>query len=247
MDYVIRGSVVSQTVPFSFSIMSIPIGFGSESAVCDFLCTKGDLSVRVRARHPFGIRDLQNTVAWSLASILNLIGFYQGTAISHKLEEMQCVDTGVVYDFNSRALPDTAFRCSETFRPIVGDVELDLAKLLHVQELSVATHHLRCAVVYTHFTAAHCRMALEALKNYFNPKPKQDGWKNLEKALRISPSTIAKFRVDAHDLRHSKMKLQSWEQRELALRTAWEVCHRFVRWKILGGNDPLDEKDFPEL
>lgn len=122
-------------------------------------------------------------------------------------------------------------------------LELSLS-LLTNRAISRATFELRCAIRYPDYTALHCRLAIEAIRNASNPDDERDGWGQLRSRLNVKRETIESFKAVANDQRHGKNSHQTWEQRRRCMQIAWEIVHRFSSHTL---NGALDSNTTPEL
>jgi hypothetical protein len=105
-----------------------------------------------------------------------------------------------------------------------------------VPELPTALHDLTSAVRYPRRTFEYCRMAVEAVRRYFDPsttKGHNERWREGEKAmceaLHMTRKSLQALDAIAARSRHGELVYAiSWPMRKRALEFSWELVARFV-------------------
>ncbi len=106
-----------------------------------------------------------------------------------------------------------------------------------IPELATAMHDLSQALRYPSRTMEYCRMALEAIRGYFDPQGNSLSWrqrhvageKAMCEALRLSRAQLVAIEAFAGPSRHgSREVLMDWATRRDALEFSWEAVHRFT-------------------
>jgi len=119
-----------------------------------------------------------------------------------------------------------------------------------VFEFPTALHDLTAASRYPRRTFEYCRMAVEAVRRYFDPptikghaQRQRAGEVAMCDALRVTRKSLQSMDAVAARSRHGELLYTlSWEMRKRALEFAWEVVARFRdhlqgtshdHWKLL--------------
>ncbi len=137
---------------------------------------------------------------------------------------------GCVFDEQSNSEPALTFKSA----PSQGTLPVSLA-LIDNNDLGRATFELRNSIRYPDFTALHCRLAIEAIRNHFDKK-EDKAWPKLRAALNVTEATLREFEEVSSLQRHGRNQPQTWEQRRRCMQIAWEVAYRFTQ---LLNNDPI--------
>lgn len=93
-----------------------------------------------------------------------------------------------------------------------------------------ATQELRNSIVNFNYTAMHCKLAIEAIRNSFegiNVEP----WGKMRQALKLKKETLKSFDKISDDQRHGRNRPQTWEERQFCMKIAWEVVNRYLIYK----------------
>lgn len=114
-----------------------------------------------------------------------------------------------------------------------------------VVELPTALHDLTSAIQYPRRTFEYCRMAVEALRRYFDPPEvrKQDdrhrqGLAAMCSALKVTKEALNSLDAVAARSRHGELVMSmDWEKRRRALELGWELVARFIQ-HLKGEGDP---------
>lgn len=125
-----------------------------------------------------------------------------------------------------------------------------------VVEFPTALHDLTQAIEYPRRTFEYCRMAIEVIRRYFDPKNVKDHRKRqsggedaLCAALKVTRESLTSLDAVAARSRHGDLVVAiNWEQRKRAMELAWEVVARFEAYLQGRPNDawkPLDVKVGP--
>lgn len=104
-----------------------------------------------------------------------------------------------------------------------------------VVEFQVALHDLISAVRYPPRTFEYCRMAVEIMRRYFDPKNARnhkEKWRygeiNMCSALNLTRESLLSLDAVAARSRHGELILSiDWEMRKRALEFTWELVARF--------------------
>jgi hypothetical protein len=120
----------------------------------------------------------------------------------------------------------------------------------NVVEFPTALHDLTSAVRYPFRTFEYCRMAVEAVRRYFDPptiKGHDERWREGEvamcDALRLTRKSLQALDAVAARSRHGEFVFSMyWEMRKRAMEFSWELVARFRdhlqgssrdHWKLL--------------
>lgn len=109
-------------------------------------------------------------------------------------------------------------------------------------ELPTALHDLTSAVRYPRRTFEYCRMAVEALRAYFDPpavksyaEKSRAGEEALCSALKVTRASLKSLDAVAARSRHGQLVVSiDWEMRKRALEMSWELVSRFIEY-LQGG------------
>lgn len=134
---------------------------------------------------------------------------------------------------------------------------LDLYIILGDKFLQRAIYELRQAIRQFDFTAMHCRLAIESIRNsFFAPNldlapgteatktAEKAAWKNMATQLRVSREAGEIGKKAAFDQRHGRNLPQTWEQRKQVMKISWEIVWRYYLYLEMGSLPP---EDFPVL
>lgn len=246
MRYLAEGRIIPERVD-----ISIPrIEFQRTHSNLSVEIIKGRIFVHLDASTEVNIPDVRNELLTLLGNIINLAGFNFVLGISYELDSITSIDgkwtqvfgtEGFVFEDNSE------FGNKITFTPQpYGSAQMSVAPL-NIAAVSRATFELRNSIRYPDYTALHCRLALEAIRNHFDADDERLGWQKLRETLNIDRQTIELFQDAAAAQRHGNNMPQSWPQRRQAMQVAWEICHRFLVWLEKSPQTALEDPDFPHF
>ncbi len=245
--YLVEGRVIPERVDFNVPRIDYTLMFVDEqSADCQVYVWKSKIFAHVQAPDNVEISNLRNALFTLLGNLINYAGFHKVLGISYELDSITDVDTKETTVFGVEGFAfvgGSEFGDSGTFFRDAYDKELALSsELLSNKYFNRATFELRNSIRYPDFTALHCRLAIEAIRNYFDENEGK-AWPKLRAALKIREATLREFEDIANLQRHGRNAPQTWEQRRRCMQVVWEVTYRFTR---LLNNDP-SLADAPEL
>lgn len=213
--------------------------YGSSRLWVKFECGLSHVSCIIRSDNPNltdeELRDISNLIASPLldSSAFAICSYYT-----------------LVMD--SCTYQDGSFSTFSVSEPIFSDVpdgylfnqtdawvleNRPLPTTLLIPEISTALHDLSQSLRDPTRTLEHCRMALEAIRGYFDPAESSLTWRQRQaagekamcKELRLSRATFKNIESYAAPSRHgSKAVLIDWVTRKAALEFSWEVVYRFI-------------------
>ncbi|WP_374624512.1 hypothetical protein [Devosia sp.] len=195
--------------------------------------------VLIDAPDNMSIADIRNLLFSLLGDVTNLICFKQVFGLSYEIDSITRIDDGYSevlgvegYVFD-RLDEDSGLFTFRTIRK--GDNYSVPVEMLQDMHFTRAAFELRCAIHYPHFTALHCRLAIEAIRNAFPGDTESIQWASMRTALKIDRSAFLSFKSAADDQRHGRNRDQTWEERKKAMQVAWETVNRYILHK---NNDP---------
>ena len=183
----------------------------------------------------------------SIGNIVNYAGFLHVLGISYELDSITDIEKKSTYVYSVEGFvfentDEFGDRLTFSQTQLGGQVPLN-QKLLVDSAFSRATFELRNSIRYPDFTALHCRLAIEGIRNAFNADDESQGWKELRENLKIKRETIESFKEVATDQRHGKNTFQSWAQRRHCMQIAWEIVFRYTKYR---DGDPPCPLNAPE-
>lgn len=181
------------------------------------------------------IPELRALLFTLLGNITNTICFKQVFGLSYEIDSITNADTGDsellgadghVFDVADEASGNFTFK---TIRD--GDSYSFPYTMLSDLHFTRAVFELRCAIRYPDFTALHCRLAVESIRNYFEGPGEDVQWAAMRAALKVDRSAITSFKSAADDQRHGRNRDQTWIQRKAAMQIAWEIVNRYTLYR----------------
>lgn len=158
------------------------------------------IHVIAKAETEVNIGELRGALFTWTGNIVNLCGFNFVLGISYEIDSITVVDQrwtqvigveGFVFDGTE------SFVLGLTFRPTpFGGASLNL-DLLQYPSVCRTTFELRNSIRYPDFTALHCRLALESIRNHFDAVDEGKGWRLLRESLNVRRETIESFQEAA--------------------------------------------------
>lgn len=248
MRYLAEGRIIPERVDISIPRIEFNLGQQPGIIYCAVEIIKSRIFVHLDAPDGKNIPDLKNAMLTLIGDIVNLGGFMFVLGISYEIDSITAVDEKwtQVFGTEGHVFEDIAeFGGRVTFKQQPYGAAPMNGALLGVPAVSRATFELRNSIRYPDYTALHCRLALEALRNHFDPDDEKQGWQKLRETLNVDRQTIELFQEAATLQRHGKNIPQSWPQRRQAMQVAWEICHRFFVWLPSIPQMPLTDPDFP--
>jgi len=249
VNYLAEGRVVPERVDLSFSRISFSISRPDRLEVkVTTEIIKSKIFIHVEAPAEVSTADIRNLVFTVVGNMVNYAGFKHVVGIAYEIDSITNLTEktslvfgaeGFVFDDRSEFGDRLTFTSEEFGVPN----QLKNPSYLTNQAVSRATFELRNSIRYPDFTALHCRLAIEAIRNSFDPDDEKKAWRTLRGSLNISRDTIESFQDVATLQRHGKNMPQTWPQRRHCMQIAWEVCSRFMVY--LERDAPL--ADYPEL
>jgi len=221
-----RANVRFGPVPFQFSHSEIR---GSGTAFAEFSQISVHLKLENDCTNHYQIASIARSAT---APISNYIAFTQAAAYHIALDLIIDIDEqrhypiSVAEPFFSGEVesPNTFFKRKEhdlvevptsVFDPTLQRVLDELANSLRYPQLS----------------PMYCRLAIETLRNSFDPQNEANAWGLLRASLNVKRDTIDSFWKLAADQRHGRIVEHTWDDRKSCLRIAWEIVNRFILLK----------------
>lgn len=179
--------------------------------------------------------DLRTVLFSLLGDITNTICFKQVFGLSYEIDSITRVDDGYsevlgVDGYVFDGVDEASGRF--TFKTVREGERYSMPySMLSDLHFTRAAFELRCAIRYPNFTALHCRLAVEAIRNYFPGTSESDQWEALRTTLKVDRSAITSFKSAADDQRHGRNREQTWDQRKAAMQIAWEIVNRYTLYR----------------
>jgi hypothetical protein len=251
MRYLVEGKVIPERIDLNLSRMAFGFTTVDNKAVSASIeIIESKLFIHVDAPKEVSTADIRNILFSAVGNIVNFAGFRHVIGVSYELDSITEIDEkwtmifgaeGFVFDDAKDFGDRITFKAEQFGVPTA----LNNPEALFHPGLSRATFELRNSIRYPDFTALHCRLAIEAIRNSFDAEDETRGWQLLRDTLNIDRATIESFKDVATKQRHGKNEPQSWEQRRRCMQIAWEICSRFVIF--LSTKSRLPITDFPLL
>lgn len=247
--YLVEGRIIPERVDISVPQMQV-VMTGQPPIECRVEIIKSRIFIHLDTSGDINIPDLRNALFTLIGDVVNMAGFMFVLGISYEIDSITSIDEHwtQVFGTEGHAFHDVSeFGQRLTFRQSpYGATEMQLS-LFGIPAVSRANFELRNSIRYPDYTALHCRLAIEAIRNHFDADDERRGWQVLRDTLNVNRDTIELFKDAATLQRHGQTVPQTWEQRRQAMQIAWEICHRFFVWLVLDPQMPLTEPDFPKF
>ncbi|MGB0085932.1 MAG: hypothetical protein WBP94_11235 [Rhodomicrobiaceae bacterium] len=244
MRYFIEGKVIPERVDFNLPSVELEIGDDENKIRATLAIVKSKIFMHVDLNHDLLLADIRNRIFTVLGSVINFAGFFYVLGISYEIDSITNLDTRstVVFGVEGYVFENVSeFGDRLTFVSQACDSPLPLIpQFLTNPHIARATFELRNSIRYPDFTALHCRLAIEAIRNAFNSSDENAGWNDLRTNLNLDRNTIQSFKDIATAQRHGRNEPQSWEQRRRCMQIAWEIVYRYTRFLQADGKSPLD-------
>lgn len=200
--------------------------------------------------------DFRNSIFSAVGDIVNFIGFLTTTAVSYEIESAINIKTNEIIVFGAEDFvfdgQDSDLEKQVNLRKIEQGTSYELSLPLVLNpHVARATFELRNAIRYPDFTAMHCRLALEAIRNHFCEDFEKKGWEKgawekMRMTLRIREDCLRSFKDIATVQRHGRNCAQTWTQRQVCMQIAWEALHRFLIY-VKNEETALTRNEYPDL
>jgi len=229
-QYFIEGKVIPERVDFNLQEISIRNQFG----VFKLTIQRSKIHILVESEGEIDVADLRNYSFSLLGNIVNFAGFKNAFGLSYDIDSITIIDLfashilsveGFVFAQSDNEMPN---RISSL--EALGDLPFDMDQILNDGHLTRATFELRNAIRYPDFTAHHCKLAIEAIRNAFG-EVESRAWEEMRACLSLSKETLQHHDDVAGKMRHGHLIPQTWLERQHAMQIAWEVCYRYVLFK----------------
>jgi hypothetical protein len=251
MNYLIEGRVIPERVDLSFSKVSLStIGPDHLEIKMTAEIIKSKIFVHVDAPAEASIWNIRNLVLTVVGDMVNYVGFKQVLGIAYEIDSITNLTEKSSSVFGTEGFvfhdkSEFGDRLTFTSDKLGPPHELKSPTFLTNAAVARATFELRNSIRYPDFTALHCRLAIEAIRNAFDAADEKKAWYSMRETLKISRTTIESFQEIATLQRHGRNIPQTWPQRRHCMQIAWEVCSRFVVYLEREPSAPL--VDYPEL
>jgi hypothetical protein len=249
-QYLIEGRIVPERVDFNAPQLAlVHRQADGKEFTARIEIIKSKIFVHVDAPAEIPVADIRNGTFSALSDLVNFAGFQLVLGISYELESITNITEqwttvfgaeGFVFDDIREFGDRLTFRSGNFGAPMPISVDLFL-----LRPIARATFELRSSIRYPDFTALHCRLAIEAIRNAFDADAEPNGWQLLRTNLRVGRATIESFKDIATQQRHGKNAPQTWAQRQRCMQIAWEIVHRYTKYITAEPQAPL--ADYPEL
>lgn len=224
-------------------------GDGSSSVgSVEFEVLRGHLVaiVRLNGGSP-SIFELSSMVKSAMSQIVDFIAFRNRASYQVVLDTCLNNETG-----KSEAVPvfEPIFDGGETdHHTFIGtgkDGEPVELPLIPSPQLSAALHDLTQAVRHVHRTPTYCGLAVEAVRNHFDPNSKSLSWREryrkgelaMCEALKLDRTKVRRLDSYAAPNRHGEQLVElNWIKRKEMLEFSWEVVNRFRLYLSGQGRD----------
>lgn len=231
--YLIEGRIVPERVDFNAQPLTFKFDLQDGQQFNATICiVKSKIFVHVDTLDEVSIPEIRNVIYSALGDLVNFAGFQLVLGISYELDSITNIDTKstTVFGVEGFVFDDlTEFESRITFRSGQFGAPTPIsAPLLSSRPIARATFELRCSIRYPDFTALHCRLAIEAIRNAFDHENEANGWKLLRDNLKINRATIESFKDVATTQRHGRNTYQTWAERRRCMQIAWEIVHRYT-------------------
>jgi hypothetical protein len=223
---------------FSVQINDLP-----HSVSVRFSIIMSKIFVYIENDFDYDIESIRNIISSAISNIIHYIGYRSVHGHSYELDSITDIKNGntivfgvqgFVFDAPTKWDGLCAFKAARPGESIAIDL-----RIVADPAMSRALLELRNAIRNPDFTALHCRLAIEAIRNGF-AESETAGWALLREKLRIEKDTINSFKSAADHQRHGRNVPQSWNDRQSAMQIAWEIVHRYERYMLAGNEKPLD-------
>lgn len=249
MHYLLEGRIIPERVDINLPNVHVELATAQDKKLeCDIYIIRSKIFIHVHSHIAIEYADIKNMMFTTIGDIVNWAGFQYVCGISYELDSITDVVTQSTYVFGVEGfvfdnIAEFGDRLTFTQEQCGSLVPLN-PKLLTDRAVSRATFELRNSIRYPDFTALHCRLAIEAIRNAFNADDENQGWKDLRENLKIKRDTIESFKAVATDQRHGKNIFQTWAQRRHCMQIAWETVFRYTKYRDC---DPPSAFTAPEL
>ncbi len=239
-NWTVIGRIMPERAWVDIPKMPFAVVVGSVKCAAEIEVQKGHARAVLRGETDFSLFQAIDTFRQLISPFSNYI------SVQHRGAYFIVADVAIDLDTNEQHLCpvfDPIFdepRTGYTFQPRNADhqqVELQPSTIVE-ESVRSALHCLAEASRHSHYTFMYCRMAIEAVRAFYDPSPKRGtSWSVIEgmgertmcDALKIKRTTIKSFQGKAATTRHGKqLTNSSWEERRDAMEIAWEVVNRHI-------------------
>jgi hypothetical protein len=249
-NWTVIGRVMPERAWVDIPKMSLTAMFGSAKCVTEIEVQKGHARATLRTEIDFSLFQAIDAFRQSVSPFSNYI------SVQNRGAYFLIADVAIDLDTDTQHLCPVfepifdGTRPGYTFLPRDSEhLQVELYPLTVIEEsVRNALHYLAEASRHSNYTFMYCRMAIEAVRAFYDPPTKRGiSWSVVEgtgeramcNALNIKRATIKSFQSKAATTRHGKSLISSsWEERRHAMEVAWEVVNRHIL--RLSGNFPSD-------
>ncbi len=247
MRYLIEGRVIPERVDLSAPKIEIQLHTKGDIGIpCAFEIIKSKIFIHLTTPPEVSIPDIRNSMFTAVGTIVNYACYRHVIGVSYELDSITEIDQqitqvfgteGCVFQDNDEFGDRITFPTHDFGAPLAIDPRI----FLH-PAMTRVTFEIRNSIRYPDYTALHCRLAIEAIRNSFDPEDRSNGWRLLRENLKVSRDTIDSFKDVANNQRHGKNQNQTWQQRQRCMQIAWEICWRFEQYLMQGSQSPLADR-----
>lgn len=249
MHYLLEGRIIPERIDLNFPEFRVEslLEDGKKLSIVAYVI-KSKIFIHVHSDQEESYATIRNIMFTIVGDVVNYAGFQHVLGISYELDSITDVEKQSTYVFGVEGFvfentDEFGNRITFTQNKYGSPLTVNVA-LLTDPAISRATFELRNSIRYPDFTALHCRLAIEAVRNAFDAEDESKGWKALRENLNVNRETIESFKEIATNQRHGKNEHQTWEQRQHCMQIAWEVVYRYTKYRE---SDPPKTLSVPEL
>ena len=248
--YLIEGRVIPERVDLNIPKISYLVHYIGGPVGIDLQVLKSKIFVYIESDEPIYMFDLRNIIFTQVGDLINYIGFRYVLGLAYEIDSITDIEEKTTHVFGVEGFvfePEPPQEAGHTFKKNnYGPATLDM-RIASNPSVARATFELRNSIRYPDYTALHCYLAIEAIRNYFQAENENESWEELRKNLNVAKSVIMRTKDTADLQRHGRNKPQNWSERQTAMQTSWELLHRFVYFLQQEQQVQLDKSEFPIL
>lgn len=239
-NWTVIGRIMPERAWVDIPKMSFTTISGSAKCATEIEVQKGHARTTLRAEVDFSLFQAIDVFRQSVSPFSNYI------SVQNRGAYFLVADVAIDLDTDTQHLCPVSEPIFDEARPGYTfqsrnsehlQVEFNPATIVE-ESVRNALHYLAEASRLSNYTFMYCRMAIEAVRAFYDPPSKRGiswsvvegtGERSLCDALNIRRTTIKSFQSKAATTRHGKsLTNSSWEERRDAMEVAWEVVNRHI-------------------
>lgn len=252
--YHASGKVYPESVQLNWSEIATIADRGGANVGLKISIVDSQIAVIADCPDELDTPTLHSVVTTFADSVVSLVGFFYCQAPYAQIDKIR-EEGSEEPAFESTAdnlvfEGGTAFGDKITFLKLAAQFEI-WPHILSDHFIVRAMYELRQSSRQKDYTALHCRLAIESIRNAFLPETgkisksvEQEAWKKCGEALNLTQLASEIGKDAADDQRHGRNRPQTWPERQQAMQAAWEVVWRYINYAF-GGKIPLSKDQFP--